>query len=68
MTSNRPYRAARTMEAVRKEIELWSGRQFDPQIVRVFLAMPDDIWEDLRKDIHEQIYGFQQHIALRASR
>jgi putative nucleotidyltransferase with HDIG domain len=68
MTSNRPYRAAQTMEAVRKEIQLWSGRQFDPGIVAVFLAMPDNIWEDLRKDIHEQIYGFQQHIALRASR
>jgi putative nucleotidyltransferase with HDIG domain len=68
MTSNRPYRDAQTFQAARKEIELWSGRQFDPQVVRVFLAMPDDIWEDLRKDIHEQIYGFQQHIALRASR
>jgi putative nucleotidyltransferase with HDIG domain len=35
MTSNRPYRPARTVEAARKEIELWSGRQFDPQIVKI---------------------------------
>ncbi len=69
MTSNRPYRDAQTFQAARKEIEAWSGRQFDPRIVHVFLGMPDDIWEELRKDIHEQIYyGFPQHIALRASR
>src|SRR6202521_3233645 len=51
MTTTRPYRPAQTFEAARKEIELWSGRQFDPKIVRVFLEMPDNIWEDLRKDI-----------------
>ena len=28
-----------------------SGTQFDPDIVKVFLEMPDNIWEDLRKDI-----------------
>jgi putative nucleotidyltransferase with HDIG domain len=50
MTSDRPYRAKQTIQAARKEIEFWSGRQFDPQIVAVFLAMPDKIWEDLRKD------------------
>ncbi len=54
MRSDRPYRAAQTIQAVRKEIERWSGRQFDPQIVKVFLEMPDDIWEDLRKDISGQ--------------
>ncbi|MFI5113700.1 MAG: HD domain-containing phosphohydrolase [Terriglobales bacterium] len=68
MTSDRPYRAAQTIQAARKEIESWSGRQFDPQIVKVFLEMPDGIWEDLRKDIHEQIYGLPKHIALKVSR
>jgi putative nucleotidyltransferase with HDIG domain len=52
MRSDRPYRKAQSIEAARKEIELWSGRQFDPQIVKVFLEMPDNIWEDLRKDIN----------------
>ena len=51
MTSDRPYRPAQTFAAARDEIEKWSGRQFDPGIVRVFLEMPDNIWEDLRKDI-----------------
>jgi putative nucleotidyltransferase with HDIG domain len=52
MRSDRVYRKAQSMEAVRKEIEAWSGRQFDPRIVKVFLEMPDNIWEDLRKDIN----------------
>ena len=52
MTSDRPYRPAQSFDAARKEIELWSGRQFDPKIVKVFLEMPDNIWEDLRKDIN----------------
>jgi putative nucleotidyltransferase with HDIG domain len=52
MRSDRPYRKAQSIQAVRKEIELWSGKQFDPQIVKVFLEMPDNIWEDLRKDIN----------------
>jgi len=58
MRSKRDYRDAQSIEAVRKEIDLWSGRQFDPQIVKVFLQMPDNIWEDLRKDIHEQNLAF----------
>lgn len=51
MTSDRPYRPKQSLQAARKEIEAWSGRQFDPKIVEVFLSMPDHIWEDLRKDI-----------------
>ena len=52
MTTTRVYRPAQSFEAARKEIELWSGRQFDPQIVKVFLDMPGNIWEDLRNDIN----------------
>jgi putative nucleotidyltransferase with HDIG domain len=64
MTSDRPYRPAQTFAAARKEIEEWSGRQFDPRIVRVFLEMPNNIWEDLRRDVDAQIMGgFPQHLA-----
>ncbi len=52
MTMDRRYRAAQTFQAARKEIELWSGRQFDPKLVKVFLEMPDNIWEELREDIN----------------
>src|ERR1700690_655187 len=51
MTSDRPYRPAQTYAAARKEIVRCSGTQFDPEIVKVFIEMPDNIWEDLRKDI-----------------
>ena len=54
ITSDRVYRPKQSAEAARKEIELWSGRQFDPDIVKVFLSMPDNIWEDLRKDIDKK--------------
>jgi len=56
ITSDRPYRPAQSLKAARAEIERWSGRQFDPEIVRVFLEMPDKIWEDLRREIDGQTY------------
>ena len=56
ITSDRIYRPAQSLKAARAEIEKWSGRQFDPEIVRVFLEMPDAIWEDLRKEIDGQSY------------
>jgi len=52
--SNRPYRAARSIAEARREIEVWSGRQFDPDVVQTFLSMSENIWADLRKDIDAQ--------------
>ncbi len=51
MTMTRAYRAAQSFQAARAEIKAWSGRQFDPGIVEVYLEMPDSIWEGLRNDI-----------------
>ena len=57
ITSDRIYRPAQTLQAAKIEIEKWSGRQFDPEVVKVFLEMPDNIWEDLRREIQDsQIY------------
>src|ERR1700732_1121211 len=58
ITSDRPYRPRQSDEAARKEIEEWSGRQFDPEVVKIFLAMPENIWEDLRKQIGNQAQHF----------
>jgi len=58
ITSDRPYRPAQTVKAAKEEIERWSGRQFDPEIVRVFLSMPDKLWEDLRREIDGSGGGF----------
>ena len=57
ITSDRPYRAAQSLSAARKEIELWAGRQFDPDVVKVFLSMKDEIWEDLRRAIDSGARG-----------
>lgn len=51
ITSDLPYRPAQSLGAARAEIQRWAGRQFDPEIVKVFLEMPDNIWTDLRKHI-----------------
>jgi len=54
ITSNRPYRPARSLTVARKEIQDWSGRQFDPEVVEAFQQMPDEIFEELRRAISEQ--------------
>ena len=51
ITSDRPYRKGATFEAAREEIARWSGRQFDPILVQVFLGMPVSVWADLRASI-----------------
>jgi putative nucleotidyltransferase with HDIG domain len=42
MTSDRPYRRGRRLEEALTEIERCSGTQFDPAVVRAFLAVPLD--------------------------
>ena len=59
ITSDRPYRAAQTLTAARAEIDRWTGRQFDPEVVSVFRSMPDHIWEDLRREINSDVYRFE---------
>ncbi len=50
--SDRPYRPARSFSEARKEILAWSGRQFDPEVVKVFMEVPDNVFEDLRREIN----------------
>ena len=57
--SDRPYRPARSLAEARKEIQAWTGRQFDPEVVEVFLKMPDEIFEDLRREINAQSLSIQ---------
>jgi putative nucleotidyltransferase with HDIG domain len=64
MRSKRPYRPAQTFQAVREEIKKYSGSQFDPSIVARFLEMPENIWEDLRKEIDEQFMHFTQQMGV----
>ena len=52
--SDRPYRKAQSLEAARAEINKWSGRQFDPEVVTIFLEMHESIWQELRREIDTQ--------------
>jgi putative nucleotidyltransferase with HDIG domain len=58
ITSDRPYRKAKSFSAARAEIMRCSGTQFDPHAVEVYLSMPDQIWEDLRAEITHKAKRF----------
>jgi response regulator RpfG family c-di-GMP phosphodiesterase len=49
MTSDRPYRSALPFQAARNEIERKAGIQFDSQVAEVFLRVPNETWEAIRK-------------------
>jgi putative nucleotidyltransferase with HDIG domain len=67
ITSDRPYRAAQTWAAAREEIKVWSGKQFDPDVVAAYLDMPEDIWPGLRKDCDSQNNRFAYSTAKSSS-
>ncbi|HMH01782.1 MAG TPA: HD domain-containing phosphohydrolase [Terriglobales bacterium] len=67
ITSDRPYRPAQTLTAAREEIQRWAGRQFDPDVVKMFLSMPENIWDDLRKEINSRVYRFALSAAAKTS-
>ena len=58
ITSDRPYRRAQSFKAAQSEILRFSSTQFDPEIVRVFMSIPESFWDGLRKDIDSQVYRF----------
>jgi putative nucleotidyltransferase with HDIG domain len=51
MISDRPYRKALPLSHAREEIRRCSGTQFDPKVVEVFLAIPEQHWLELRENL-----------------
>jgi len=51
ITSDRPYRKGRSFPQAIAEIARCRGTQFDPEIVDVFLAMPQETWSSLRAEV-----------------
>jgi putative nucleotidyltransferase with HDIG domain len=51
ITSDRPYRGAKSFDVARLEILRCSGTQFDPAVVEVFLKIPNELWIELRTEI-----------------
>lgn len=55
LTSDRPYRKGQSYEVSRKLIEEESGKQFDPQAVAAFLAIPAEEWLQIRIRVMDEI-------------
>ncbi len=51
ITSDRPYRQGRSIEEAQAEIEKCAGAQFDPEVVKLFLSIPVEQWEQVRSAI-----------------
>lgn len=50
LTSDRPYRQARSIAEAREEIQRQSGTQFDPGVVSAFLSIDEEGWKTLWKE------------------
>ena len=50
ITSDRPYRAAQSIPAARREIQRYSGHQFDPYVVDAFMSISDKLWQQIRDE------------------
>jgi response regulator RpfG family c-di-GMP phosphodiesterase len=49
MTSCRPYRSALPFQDARDVIERKAGIEFDSEVARVFLSLPNETWEAVRE-------------------
>ena len=59
ITSDRPYRKGRPLEVAKSEIQRCSGTQFDPELVKLFISLPDDTWLSIRRHV-EQLEADEQ--------
>jgi putative nucleotidyltransferase with HDIG domain len=55
MTSDRPYRAARTFEYAKAEILKGSGTHFDPEVVTAFIKSQREIEDLLRQSAEDEM-------------
>lgn len=66
MTSDRPYRRALPFAAAREEIIRETGRQFDPEVVRAFLSIPQEVWDRIRREVASVRGNIKAPVPLRA--
>ena len=50
MTSDRPYRRALPFETSREVIERGAGKHYDSHVARIFLSIPGETWEVIRRE------------------
>ena len=51
ITSDHDGHGMQSLQVARDEINRCSGQKFDPKVVKAFLSMPDNIWQDLREEV-----------------
>jgi HD-GYP domain-containing protein (c-di-GMP phosphodiesterase class II) len=54
MSSDRPYRRGCPLDQAIAEIARCSGTQFDPAVVRAFMAVPPIAWLDVREQVEQR--------------
>lgn len=62
MTSDRPYRAALSIDDARTEISEWSGRQFDPAVAQAFLSIQAESWREIRERVHRDLLALEDRV------
>ena len=50
ITSDRPYRRASTFDVGLETVRRESGRQFAPQVVNIFLSIPQETWPTIARE------------------
>ena len=55
MITKRPYRTVRTISDAIEEIKKYSGTQFDPKVVHVFLSVINR--KDVQQALEKELYG-----------
>jgi len=65
ITSDRVYRQGRSYEAAAEELSEWIGRQFDPKVVESFHRVPQEDWDELRRQslVRKPAASDWQHLA-----
>lgn len=53
ITSDRPYRKGSPLDVAKREIERCGGTQFDPNLVKAYLAIPDSEWLRIRQSVEQ---------------
>jgi response regulator RpfG family c-di-GMP phosphodiesterase len=62
MTSDRPYRAALTIQDACEEIKRCTYTQFDPDVSAAFLGIEDNTWHAIRKKVHDELFVLEDQI------
>ncbi|MCX7995838.1 MAG: HD domain-containing protein [candidate division WOR-3 bacterium] len=61
MVSDRPYRKGLTIEYALEEIQRCAGKQFDPEIVKLFLKIPEVLLKNLNEKNLQINNGKREH-------